>query len=165
MTMSSLCVPGIILFLSSSCFVLCMVNAVVSLAMCSFALINWNKLMCRSYPYWLLPLDSVMLLVLMSMSCRPITCPTQGSTPCLSEYNQVHPASGHRLLRTQRTRYQPYSSSFVFSSVCGMTLYFFIHLLHASYVFPHYSWLLYFTNLISQGLENLHASVKISRIT
>jgi hypothetical protein len=68
---------------------------------------------------------------------------------------------GRRLRRMQQTRYQVYSWSFYFSSVCGMILCLSIHLVLGSFVFPHYSRLLYYTNLMSQVLEILHAAVKI----
>jgi hypothetical protein len=78
-------VTGIILFLFS--FVWWMLQSHV---MFFFALINWVKLMCRSYHHWLLPWDLMVLFVLMSMTSRPIWCPTHGSTSYLDEDRRRH---------------------------------------------------------------------------
>jgi hypothetical protein len=126
------CVSGIILFLFS--YVWWMLQSHV---MFSFALINWVKLMCRSYHHWLLPWYLMVLLVLMS-----IRCPTKGSTSCLKGDRRVHRCKRHWVIvfappneQGIRLIHRP----FIFSSVCGMILYLFIHIVLASSVFPHYS--------------------------
>ena len=49
---------------------------------------SWTTGLClRSYHHWLLPWGLMVLWMSMSMSFRPILCPTQGSTSCmLSSY-------------------------------------------------------------------------------
>jgi hypothetical protein len=108
-------------------YVWCMLQ---SCAMVSFTLINWDKLMRRSYHHWLLPWDLMVLLVSMSMSSRPIWCPTQGSTSCLDEVRRVHRCKHHRVIvfaaRNEQGIRLIHRPSF-FSSVCDVILHLFIY--------------------------------------
>jgi hypothetical protein len=128
-------------------YVWCMLQ---SCAMVSFVLINWDKPMCRSYHHWLLPWDLMVLLVSMSMSSmsmssKPIWCPTQGSTSCLDEVRRVHRCKRHRVVVFAACNEQ---------GISDVILHLFIHLVLPSPMCLHNSWLLYYTNLISPSVRN-----------
>jgi hypothetical protein len=126
--------------------------------MLSFALINWVKVMCRSYHHWLLPWDLMVILVLMSITSRPIWCPTKGSTSCLKEDRRVHRCKWHRVIVFAAPNEQGIRlihCPFTFLSVCGMILYLFIYLVLASSVFTHYSRLLHYTPSIPRNRAHI----------